>query len=111
MPLLGAPLVAGTNRWKRYHFIKLVIDECDGDLHSVDAVIARKVNGGLGVWEVESVERVRGPASRALEIQLRADVLKQYFHKFNSERSAPESGPRPHRSARQARLEPGLGSD
>jgi hypothetical protein len=98
------------NRGKRHHFIELAVHKGHSDLNAVDAVFARKINGGLGVLKIERFERVRGPFSRALEIQLRADVLKQYFHKFNFERSLPDSKRRLHRSARPARLEPGLAS-
>jgi hypothetical protein len=73
-------------RRQRDDFIELVVNEGHRDLNFVDGVIAREIDGSLGVMEVECFKGIVRPISRILEVKLGADMLKQNSHEFDSER-------------------------
>ena len=45
-------------------------------------VLFRKLNGPLGMFEIESFIRIRSPVSQALQEELGANMLKQDSHEL-----------------------------
>lgn len=109
---LGERLLRGRGRgrrrqWRqRHHFVKLAVHKRHGDLDAVDVVVAGEIDCLLRMLKLERFERVGRPVSRTLQVQLRADVLKQNFHRFISEHALPASKPRRPCSAPPEQLEP-----
>jgi hypothetical protein len=65
---------------QRDDLVKLGINEPDGNLQSIEAVLAGEVDGSLRVLKIERLERVCGPVARAAKVKTGPYMLQQNSH-------------------------------